>query len=489
MTKHKDVINEENVKSLIKNYNLLRIVEKIESRKTTTKIKSEINDNESIFSNSIKSKNFYSEINPQKNQIQTNEINNKSNNIELSKSKSNVTNIVQSNIKTDKLDIKQSKSLESVDISIPCKKHNLPIIAYAIGTNILHCRQCMNESSLKLNPLPVIIKSSKKKIDSIKLKSCLIKHELGRLHEFFDSYQEEFENSNRKKIEDLFDYFNKVVQFNYNTSIQILNQCQSEQKTQINLKIEELNEIEKDLNEINNRIEEYQDLNNKNVLENIEEIDELYEKVMNFINYDSQLSILSMKVGLKNKKEEELFKVFQDLYYIDVEFANINNDLPKINDILQKNIFWSCFCGELNNPVEEVMCISCKCFRKLESIENLYSFPDKVSKENIQILNQRRKLESKLFQENLKENDTSKSFYAIDLEWFLLWKSFVTNDQSEKNLSNYKKNISVNKSIGKIFDNSIGVLSPGPISNNNLFQKDNNFSEATLKKGMIKVSN
>lgn len=447
MAKHKEVQNEENVKSLIKNYNLLRIVEKIESRKTTTKIKSEINDNESIFSNSVKSKNFQHKVSKNESDIIVNELSNKPINSELMKSKSNV---VQSNIKSDKLDIKNSKSLESIDISIPCKKHNLPIIAYAIGTNILHCKQCMAESSLKLNPLPVVIKNSKKKIDAIKLKSCLIKHELSRLHDFFHSYQEEFEISNKKKIEDLFEYFNKVIQFNYNTSMQILNQCQSEQKTQINIKIEELNEIEKDLNEINERIDTYQDLNNKNVLENIEDIDELYEKVMNFINYDSQLSILSMKVGLKNKKEDELFKVFQDLYYIDVEFANINNDLPKINDILQKNIFWTCFCGELNNPIEEVSCISCKCFRKLESIENIYAFPDKVSKENLQILNQRRKIESRLFQENLKENENCKYFYAVDIEWFLNWKSFVTNDMSEKNLSNYKKNISTNKLIGKI---------------------------------------
>ena len=41
-----------------------------------------------------------------------------------------------------------------------------------------------------------------------------------------------------------------------------------------------------------------------------------------------------------------------------------------------------------------------------------------------------------------------KPFYVVELEWFLLWKCFVTNDLTDKNLSNNKKKISINKNIG-----------------------------------------
>jgi len=74
------------------------------------------------------------------------------------------------------------------------------------------------------------------------------------------------------------------------------------------------------------------------------------------------------------------------------------------------------------------------------------------------------------------------NFYAVDIEWFYLWKCFALNDTSEKIFSNAKKKLSQNKNIG--------VLPPGPITNVNLFEKNTQvFSEKTLKKGLKKVSN
>ncbi len=95
-------------------------------------------------------------------------------------------------------------------------------------------------------------------------------------------------------------------------------------------------------------------------------------------------------------------------------------------------------------------------------------------KEEIDLLNLKRKSEGKEFQENLKF--TSNNFYALDLEWFLQWKSYVMNDFSEKNLPNNKKRISLNKEIG--------VLPPGQISNKNLFD---NSEIRNFKKSLKKV--
>lgn len=111
----------------------------------------------------------------------------------------------------------------------------------------------------------------------------------------------------------------------------------------------------------------------------------------------------------------------------------------------------------------------------------LASEPASCSATDIGFLNKRRKDEGKTFQELFKAISTQQNkFYAIDIEWFLEWKSYVSNDLSEKNLPNSKKKISPNKNIG--------VLPPGPISNYNLFDKNTKeYSSKTLKKGMKKV--
>lgn len=104
--------------------------------------------------------------------------------------------------------------------------------------------------------------------------------------------------------------------------------------------------------------------------------------------------------------------------------------------------------------------------------------PDEVTKEEIDQLILRKKEECRIFQENLKIVE-EETLYAIDMEWFLLWKCFVTNDKSEKYLPNSKKKISINSSIG--------VLHPGPINNFSFFEKGlKDYSDRTLKKGLKK---
>ncbi len=122
MTKHKDLKNEEHILNLIKNYNLLRIVEKIEARKTVTSHQS-LNDSKMDKS------------------------------LNDSKLNSSMMN-------------KSIKGSEAVDLSVLensilhdplCKKHMLPVNYYAIGTNLLVCEKCLIEKkNLKAHPLPSV---------------------------------------------------------------------------------------------------------------------------------------------------------------------------------------------------------------------------------------------------------------------------------------------------------------------------------------------
>jgi hypothetical protein len=128
----------------------------------------------------------------------------------------------------------------------------------------------------------------------------------------------------------------------------------------------------------------------------------------------------------------------------------------------------------------ESFCFSCNSIRRIETIGNIIIDSAIITSQDITCLNKRRKDEGKYFQELFKNSNTQNKFYVIDIEWFLNWKSFISNDLGEKYLANSKKKISNNKSIG--------VLPPGPISNSNLFEKNTKeFTIKNLRKGMKKV--
>jgi hypothetical protein len=173
--------------------------------------------------------------------------------------------------------------------------------------------------------------------------------------------------------------------------------------------------------------------------------------------------------------------IIQDSYFVDVEFAQIKGESPTIQHILQKDKFWICVCGESNNSINGSVCLNCGLLRKLESFQNLMVNPKLVSANEIDQLILRRKEECMIFQDKLKANfENEEKLYAIETEWFLSWKCFVTNDLSDKFLPNQKKKISSNINIG--------VLQPGAINNFNLFEKGSReFNEKSLRKGLKKV--
>jgi hypothetical protein len=120
MSKHAELKKEEDIKNLIKNFNLLRIVEKIELRKSVmcsqtvlSRDKSDLNESDVSQNNFIK--------------------NTKSNEMDIIK--------IENALVPDQL----------------CKKHMLPVHSYAIGTSLYVCDKCMLETNLKTYPLPNVL--------------------------------------------------------------------------------------------------------------------------------------------------------------------------------------------------------------------------------------------------------------------------------------------------------------------------------------------
>ena len=77
-------------------------------------------------------------------------------------------------------------------------------------------------------------------------------------------------------------------------------------------------------------------------------LEEICTRLNYFLNYDLELNLMSMQIGIKPDAKDELLETIQNSYFVDVNFLNVEKDEPpKLKDILQKDKFWGCLCGQL----------------------------------------------------------------------------------------------------------------------------------------------
>lgn len=364
-----------------------------------------------------------------------------------------------------------------------CQIHKRRAHFYIIKDNKFTyiCNDCLQlEKYEKLYPLQNLKIQNKYKINSCKNRSKLLKEEIKKIENFLKSYQDNFENENNKKIKELFDYIQKIVMYNITTAKTIFNQCKKEQKMQIDKKMEELNFLRKELNMFDEKLDELYNLNKDIQLpESQIELDHVYNKLGNYINYENELNLFTININIIEEAKGPLFDLIQNLYKLDIDFLKKKNgELPTIKDLLNKSISWPCKCGNINNKNGEIVCNSCSKYRPLETYKNILFNPMLITKTEQKEYHIRRKHELKAFQSLMKKHINYNNYYfAIDSSWFNSWKCFISNDLSEKTMLNNEKYISENKSIG--------VLPPGKIDNIKICDISNNNNEKyKLKEGL-----
>ena len=139
--KQNDIENEDDVRKMIKNYNLLRIVEKIEKTSGYSLSMSKVfNDNIERLSNPFSK-------------------------------------------------FKELKECNDLNSDYKCNKHNLKAYFNSIGTNLLLCRKCLEDGSFKVYPLSGVLREFKRKCNSTMIKINLLNTEIDRLQDFFYSYE------------------------------------------------------------------------------------------------------------------------------------------------------------------------------------------------------------------------------------------------------------------------------------------------------------
>ena len=99
-----------------------------------------------------------------------------------------------------------------------------------------------------------------------------------------------------------------------------------------------------------------------------DKLNEVFQKVCYFLNYDLELNLFQMNIGLKDDEKTKLFEIIQKSYQVDVDYVTVNDEPATIKHILQKDKLWFCICGESNNPISSHKCAACGCFRKIESL-------------------------------------------------------------------------------------------------------------------------
>lgn len=363
-----------------------------------------------------------------------------------------------------------------------CDSHKNRAYYYINSPKKYYCPICIEAYKIvDYNILPELHIQNEIQIESTLKKINILRTEIERAEKFITTYVSNFEIQNSKKIDELFDYIEKVIQYNYTTVKTLLFQCKNEQKNQADKKLEELKNLKNDLLNYETKINEYKaklQNNNLSVKEQISN-NSIFNKVGGFLNYDNEITLFNMKIDLKDDIKESLFDLIQNSFDIEVDFyKSKNEELFTLKKVLQKDNNWQCECGYFENTKEDIFCRQCQRNRQLETFDNLIFNPLKVSKEELNFLNNRRKHEIKLFQNDLNTNNKGK-YYIIDTNWFLQWKCFVTNDLSDKYISNSNKKISENKIIG--------VLPPLYINNSNICELNNktgNIKKYVLKTGL-----
>jgi hypothetical protein len=408
--------------------------------------------------------------------VQTYKTNTNISNISMSSQNLNFSNINPDN-NDSRININNDKNIneefhQSGEFYFPvCQTHKTKANFYNIIDNEknYYCNECLQTNNLDdLKPCPFLKTQNEFKINSCKNKIKILRKEIYRVENFLKSYQTNFENNNKKKIDELFEYINQILKYNYTTARTLFQQCKREQKNQIDKKTSELKFLCKELESfektLDNIMVNYKDKYIPDPESQIT-LDNVYCKLSNFINYENELNLFQMNISIKEEVKDSLFNIIQNMYQLDVDFLKMKNgELPTIKELLNKTSTWPCDCGTQDNSVGKIICKNCSKYRPLETYTNLVFNPLLSEKCEIKEFNMRRKHEEKVYQslsQRKMDNLKHAYFFAIDISWFNKWRSFIYNDdKSSKYLENCKKYISDNKKIG--------ILPPGIIDNSKI---------------------
>lgn len=180
-------------------------------------------------------------------------------------------------------------------------------------------------------------------------------------------------------------------------------------------------------------------------------------------------------IDIPNPNETIYKKLASDLinlYPLSMAPLTKNNIPISIEEFAIPSSSWSCHYCKIENKSSEVQCIQCHAFRKIETFPNIIKYPTEITQEEIQLFQQRRALEKRIICGrdllNINTIQSDECWYLISANWLKEWKAYIVNKPSK---------------LSTVCSHpQIGVLPPGPITNNTLLMNDNKTARPSLKK-------
>ena len=195
----------------------------------------------------------------------------------------------------------------------------------------------------------------------------------------------------------------------------------------------------------------------------------------------------------KNKYHEsiDLFGEYMDVQIAGDTLANLKRIVNNAVNIMAKpltekehkkytkfmfdvGVNWYCQKWENRNTVKKfpIEWERCNSFKPLELYSSIFNNKSKISESDSENLDYRREKEKhRINQQDSYRYERTETWYAIDSQWTYDWKMFVNNQRNALAMGAKKSDIE-----------GVGILDPGPISNNNLFEETGELKQ-NLEKG------
>jgi DUSP domain len=150
-----------------------------------------------------------------------------------------------------------------------------------------------------------------------------------------------------------------------------------------------------------------------------------------------------------------------------------------VQKLLAQDDHWLCPRCDHRQIGKNVVCVQCLVFKPMTFYKSLIHDAQNAPASELQSLMRRRTIESQLLIHADKESTQNKVWYLVSNKWLYEWKCFIQNRISLNQLFDNK---SWTKRVRKSENLDIGVLPPGPITN----QQDL-FTQIALEDGTCRL--
>lgn len=363
-------------------------------------------------------------------------------------------------------------------------KHNKAIHSYVKTNKVLLCSDCIEEGNYpksKIKSITQVVKETRGSMYSYKLKLNQNLLQLKRFREIIERIKEDNQKKVQENIKKHFRKVNEILKNAEKLAQQKFDVHKKKQEKKVRELVDGLKDIETILWANKTQLHEYIHSPNDDLVFELEKIEKIINTTVDII---PKIEIPDFKIKFSTD-EGDLVKIDHFLNTMHL-YSIINNDPNEVKKLLKDSFlienYWICHTWSsqnktilnrkadkslnkelVKNKLTELVCLTCKSFKPLELYPSFYYNKEKISQEELHILSKRRNIEKKNCTKlDANYNKNNEEWFIIHTEWLKDWKMFTNNKRSSTAFG-------ARRSTHK----DVGILDPGPITNHQLLDENN----------------